>query len=182
MSGQPKPVELLYRDQRQILDALQLSEPSFHTSLQAMLPKVLMLAAASEFEHYVCGYIREYVAEVSTGNRVGFLVERKAISRQYHTFFDWPNRKAGSFWALFGPAFKKAAELEVSEKDKLREGLAAFLEVGAVRNLLIHNNYADVTINTTLDEVYALYVKGWDFVSHLPQLLRISIPDEEEVD
>ncbi|MBP0453477.1 hypothetical protein J5Y04_28605 [Kitasatospora sp. RG8] len=182
MSGQPKPVELLYRDQRQILDALQLSEPSFHASLQAMLPKVLMLAAASEFEHYVCGYIRDYVAEVSTGNRVGFLVERKAISRQYHTFFDWPKRKAGPFWALFGPEFKKAVELEISEKDGLGDGLAAFLEVGAIRNELIHNNYADVTINTTLDEVHSLYERGWSFVGHLPQLLRISIPDEDDLD
>ncbi|MFJ3643332.1 HEPN domain-containing protein [Streptomyces sp. NPDC090108] len=175
MSTANRPVELLYRDQKQMLDELQLREPSFHATLQSMLPKVLMLAAASEFEHFVCSHIRDYVAESSSGDRISFLVERKAINRQYHTYFDWPKQKAGTFWALFGPDFKKAAEARVSGQEELSAGLKAFLEVGSVRNNLVHNNYADVTISYTLDEVHQLYTVGCKFVDSLPSLLRIEV-------
>lgn len=178
MSAPVRPVEIMYRNQREMLDELSLREPSFHASLQGMLPKVLLMAAASEFEHYVCGHIKQYVADNSTGVRIGFLVERKAIARQYHSFFDWPSRKANQFWALFGPDYKKAVEREISSKDELSDGLKAFLEIGAVRNELVHNNFADMTINTTLDEVYVLYQKGASFVEALPMLLRISVVGE----
>jgi hypothetical protein len=179
MQGGLRPVEVLYRDQRQMLDELQLREPSFHASLQAMLPKILVLAAASEFEQQVCTHIRNYVTESSSGNRVSFLVERKAISRQYHTYFDWPKRKAGTFWALFGPEFKKAVESAIVAAESIKDGLGAFLEIGDVRNNLIHNNYADMTINYTLDEVYTLYRQGVNFVDSLPSLLRIEVPGEQ---
>jgi HEPN superfamily RiboL-PSP-like protein len=178
MDGTLRPVEALYRDQRQMLDELQLREPSFHASLQSMLPKILMLAAASEFEHQVCSHLRDYVAESSTGSRISFLVEKKAISRQYHTYFDWPKRKAGTFWALFGPEFKRAVEAELAQNERLKDGLDAFMEVGDVRNNLVHNNYADVTINYTLDEVYSLYDRAVRFIESLPHLLRIDIPGE----
>lgn len=175
MSTENRPVESLYQDQKKMLDELSHREPSFHSTLQTMLPKVLMLAAASEFEHFVCAHIRDYVAESSSGDRISFLVERKAINRQYHTYFDWPRQKAGTFWALFGPNFKKAVEGKISEQDDLSLGLKAFLEIGSVRNNLVHNNYADVTISYTLGEVYDLYVKGCNFVEALPSLLRIDI-------
>ncbi|WP_159002173.1 HEPN domain-containing protein [Streptomyces sp. NRRL B-3229] len=175
MSTANRPVELLYQDQKQMLDELQLREPSFHATLQTMLPKMLMLAAASEFEHFVCSHIRDYVAESSSGDRISFLVERKAINRQYHTYFDWPKQKAGTFWALFGPEFKKAVESKISEEEDLSGGLKAFLEVGSVRNNLVHNNYADVTISYTLAEVHKLYTTGCKFVDALPSLLRIEV-------
>ncbi|MGW3713603.1 HEPN domain-containing protein [Streptomyces albogriseolus] len=175
MSAVNRPVELLYQDQKQMLDELQLREPSFHATLQTMLPKVLMLAAASEFEHFVCSHIRDYVADSSSGDRISFLVERKAINRQYHTYFDWPKQKAGTFWSLFGPEFKKAVEAKISEQEDLSAGLKAFLEVGSVRNNLVHNNYADVTISYTLNEVHKLYTTGCKFVDALPSLLRMEL-------
>ncbi|MHA4817043.1 HEPN domain-containing protein [Streptomyces aculeolatus] len=173
-----RPVESLYQSQRQMLDELQQREPSFHATLQTMLPKILMLAAASEFEHHVCTHLRMFVKETTSSLRIPYLVDQKAINRQYHTLFDWKVRKAGKFWALFGPDFKKAVESEISTKEELQDGLSAFLTIGATRNELIHNNYADMTLNTTLDEVHDLYLSGTRFVESIPDLLRIEIVDE----
>ncbi|MFI6016134.1 HEPN domain-containing protein [Streptomyces sp. NPDC051287] len=173
MSLPMKPVALLYLDQQQMLSELQVREPSFHSTLQTMLPKVLLLAAASEFEHYVCLHLRDYVRDHVTAPGIVSLVDRKAISRQYHTYFDWPNKKAGPFWGLFGKDQKRVIEAEISTKEEIREGQSAFLEIGSVRNELVHSNYATFTLNKTLEEVYDLYRRGCVFIDELPRLLRI---------
>ena len=175
MTAPAKPVALLYNDQQQMLAELQVREPSFHSTLQTMLPKVLLLAAASEFEHYVCLHLRDYVSDHVTSPGIVSLVDRKAISRQYHTYFDWPRRKAGPFWALFGKDQKKAIEAEIAAKEPIREGQEAFLEIGSIRNELVHSNYATFTLNKTLEEVYDLYRKGSSFIDELPRLLRIPV-------
>ncbi|MET9082735.1 HEPN domain-containing protein [Streptomyces sp. NPDC004237] len=172
MSLPAKPVTLLYKDQQQMLSELQVREPSFHSTLQTMLPKVLLLAAASEFEHYVCLHLRDYVRDHVTAPGIFSLVDNKAISRQYHTYFNWRDKKAGTFWGLFGKEQKKAIEAEISAKEQIREGQEAFLEVGSVRNELVHSNYATFTLNKTLEEVYDLYLSGSAFVDELPRLLR----------
>ncbi|MDX3831750.1 HEPN domain-containing protein [Streptomyces europaeiscabiei] len=170
-----KPVALLYQDQQQMLTELQVREPSFHATLQMMLPKVLLLAAASEFEHYVCLHLRDYVHDHVTAPGIVSLIDRKAISRQYHTYFDWPRRKAGPFWALFGKEQKRVVEIEIAAKDPIREGQEAFLEIGSIRNELVHSNYATFTLNKTLEEVYELYLKGASFVEEIPRLLRVPV-------
>ncbi|MFH9828054.1 HEPN domain-containing protein [Streptomyces bobili] len=181
MSLPAKPVALLYDDQQQMLAELQVREPSFHSTLQTMLPKVLLLAAASEFEYYVCLHLRDYVRDHVTAPGIVSLVDRKAINRQYHTYFDWPNKKAGPFWALFGKDQKKAIEVEIAAKEPIREGLESFLEVGSVRNELVHSNYATYTLNKTLEEVYELYRKGSAFVDELPRLLRVSAGASDQI-
>ena len=175
MTAPAKPVALLYNDQQQMLAELQVREPSFHSTLQTMLPKVLLLAAASEFEHYVCLHLRDYVSDHVTSPGIVSLVDRKAISRQYHTYVDWPRRKAGPFWALFCKDQKKAIEAEIAAKEPIREGQEAFLEIGSIRNELVHSNYATFTLNKTLEEVYDLYRKGSSFIDELPRLLRIPV-------
>ncbi|MET9646770.1 HEPN domain-containing protein [Streptomyces syringium] len=179
MTLSSKPVAILYRDQQQMLTELQIREPSFHSSLQMMLPKVLLLAAASEFEHYVCEHLRDYTRECVATPGIVTLIDQKVISRQYHTHFDWKRRKAGPFWSLFGKEYKKAVEQEIAAKEALKDGLEAFLEVGAVRNELVHSNYATFTLNKTLEEVYNLYSKGCLFIEELPHLLRVQVPARE---
>ncbi|MFE9474002.1 HEPN domain-containing protein [Streptomyces griseofuscus] len=179
MNPPTKPVALLYGDQQRMLNELQLREPSFHSALQTMLPKVLLLAAASEFEHYVCLHLRDYVSDYVSTPGIISLVDRKAINRQYHTYFDWSNRKAGPFWGLFGKEQKKAIEAEISTKEAIREGQEAFLEIGAIRNELVHSNYATYILDKTLAEVYHLYSKGSTFVDDLPRLLRLSVQPHE---
>ncbi|MGI0133656.1 MAG: HEPN domain-containing protein, partial [Candidatus Micrarchaeaceae archaeon] len=60
--------------------------------------KTLVLSAASLFEHLISDAIHNYCAQKSGSDGcVLALVRIKALNRQYHTFFDWENRRAGPF-------------------------------------------------------------------------------------
>ncbi|MFF2398146.1 HEPN domain-containing protein [Streptomyces goshikiensis] len=169
------PVERMYADHRSVLTYLgDQQQASHHATLQTTLPKVLLLAAASEFEERVCRVLRDHVAAHISDPKILDLVEQKAIRRQYHTLFDWDTRNAGKFWALFGPAFKAGMKKYCADDPKLSGNISAFMEIGSLRNHMVHNNYASFALEKTLDEVYDLYQQGDMFVNQLPELLKIA--------
>lgn len=166
------PVDRLYNEYSGIL-ALAAGEPSLGVAAGDSLRKALLLAAASYFEYRVCQCVTAYVHEVAGGNGlVVGLVQNKAISRQYHTWFDWDRTNANSFFGLFGPAFKQMMEERVRASDTLRESIRAFLEVGNERNKLIHQDFASFALTKTLDEIYDLYVLSMVFVEGLGDCFR----------
>lgn len=174
-------VERMYADHRSVLDYLeQRQEVSYHATLQTTLPKVLLLAAASEFEERVCGSLKQHVVEHTLDLKVVELVERKAIRRQYHTLFDWDTNNAGKFWSLFGADYKTGMQKHCKQDADLSRGISAFIEIGSLRNNMVHNNYASFVLEKTLAEVYELYKLGDSFVTQLPNLLKFSFPSSED--
>ncbi|WP_143022455.1 HEPN domain-containing protein [Nonomuraea maritima] len=170
------PVQRMYHDNKYILEHLRNERQfSFHASLQTTLPKVLLLAAASEFEEGVSETIRDYIREHATDdNKILELVNQKAIHRNYHSLFDWNARNATNFWALFGSGFKSGMRKYCQGRADLTRSISAFMEIGSLRNYLVHNNYAIAVLDKTVDEVYDVYEQGRPFVEELPQLLRMS--------
>lgn len=164
----------MYSDHREILEYLQRNrEFSYHSTLQSTLPKVLLLAAASEFEDRVCEILLQYIRDHTTDPKIVLLVEQKAVRRQYHTLFDWDTKHAGKFWSLFGPDYKDKMKRCCSDDLQLADSISAFLELGALRNRMVHNNYASFVLDKTLDEVNVLYEQGAFFVTRLPELLKL---------
>lgn len=164
----------MYSDHREILEYLQINrEVSYHSTLQSTLPKVLLLAAASEFENRVCEILLQYIRDHTTDLKIALLVEQKAVRRQYHTLFDWDTKNAGRFWSLFGPDYKDRMKKYCSDDAQLSDSISAFMELGALRNQMVHNNYASFILDKTLDEVNALYEHGALFVTRLPELLKL---------
>ena len=105
--------------------------------------KVLLLASASYFEHRVCNAVVEFVHERSGGSAlVSNFVRNKAVSRQYHTWFNWNESNANQFFGLFGSEFRAAMIGKVNASNELRAAIEAFLELGSERNKLIHQDYA----------------------------------------
>jgi hypothetical protein len=49
----------------------------------------------------------------------------------------------------------------------LPDGMKAFLALGDHRNRLVHNNFADLTTDQTVEDVYSLFGKAQSFVDHL---------------
>lgn len=165
----------MYEDHRGVLEYLEAEQQvSHHATLQTTLPKVLLLAAASEFEERVCRALREHVTGNILDAKLLELIEQKAIRRQYHTLFDWDARNAGKFWALFGQSFKSGMKAHCAKDPELTAAISAFMEIGSLRNHMVHNNYASFVLEKTLDEVYGLYRQGDAFVSNLPELLRLT--------
>jgi HEPN superfamily RiboL-PSP-like protein len=172
MLGQT-PVDRLYNESTSVINALGNSEPSLVVAAGDNFRKVLVLAAASYFEHRVSTCVLDFVRERSNDNGlvVGF-VKNKAISRQYHTWFQWERPNANQFFGFFGRNFKQMMDDRVNASDDLRDSIRAFLEIGNERNKLVHQDFGSFALEKTLDEIYALYQKALLFVDGLAIHLR----------
>ena len=156
----------------------QQGEVTLADDSDAEFRKVLILSIASFFEHEITNAISE-LAENSSSPRIFELVKAKAISRQYHTYFDWKDGKnINSFTKLFGESFKQEIEKELKQKEpkqlELAEGMKLFLELGQERNILVHENFAAASISWTVDEIVEKYEKALEFVIFLLERLHIT--------
>ncbi len=167
-------IDGLYEDARAVIKTLeQEAEISLQVAAGDHFRKVLLLAAASYFEHRVCEWVLGFVRERSGGSvLVANFVRNKAIARQYHTWFNWNAKNANQFFGLFGSEFRSEMISRVKASDDLRAGVQAFLELGSERNKLIHQNYATFPLEKTLDEIYTLYRSALPFVEQIPGSLR----------
>lgn len=101
----------------------------------------------------------------------------KAIHRQYHSYFDWSSRNANSFFGLFGTDVKARWRMASSEDPDLKASMQSFLVLGEMRNRLVHGDFATFQLDSTLEEVYNLYVVAKSFVVRLPDYLH-DAPEE----
>jgi hypothetical protein len=161
--------DLLYylRDNRQV---------SFQSQLDDTFKKVLLLACASDLEHKVMDILTDFTTRASNYcvPLVSF-IKNKAISRQFHTYFDWEGTNANKFFSFFGEDLKKEIKSDISLDDNLDEGIKAFLEIGNVRNTMVHEDYATFYLDKTAEEVFALYVLSLRFITYLTDKLSQSI-------
>jgi hypothetical protein len=174
--GNSTAIDGLYEDAKAIIKTLEQGpEVSLQVTVGDNFRKVLLLAAASYFEHRVCNSVLEFVRERSGGSvLVEMFVRNKAVARQYHTWFKWEESNANQFFGLFGPEFTAAMKQKVKASDPLRASIQAFLELGNERNKLMHQDYATFPLEKTLDEIYSLYSSALSFVEQLPASLRES--------
>ena len=167
-------VDQLYHEFKELVSYLdQTGQISFHDVANKNFTKVLLLAAASYFEDRL---IKELIQFIKTSARENELLvefcKNKAISRQYHTYFDWDKKNTNRFFSLFGDPFRKSMEKAIKDDDKLATSIQAFLEIGGERNRLVHQNFGTFTLEKTTDEVYQLYEKALYFVEVLPKKLE----------
>jgi hypothetical protein len=139
---------------------LQHDEVTLADDSDAEFRKVLILSIASFFEHEITNAISE-LAENSSSPRIFALVKAKAISRQYHTYFEWKGNNVNSFTKLFGEPFKQEMEKEIKQQE-FTEGMKLFLILGQERNTLVHENFAAASISWTVDEIVKNMRKRWN--------------------
>lgn len=145
---------------------------SLWVDLNAVFVKALIIAAASEFEVSLSKMILEYVVErAARDEAVVSLVKNKVLERQFHTFFQWDGKNVNGFFGLFGSGVRARADEAMRESD-FRRAVESFLQIGARRNLLAHNNFAVQELDWSIDDVVERYTHGRRFVEAVPALLR----------
>lgn len=168
-------IDALFKEQKELIAFLQqYGQISYSQSVEVLLSKTLLLSGASYFETRITNAIADYASRVSgTDEALISLVRTKAIERQYHTYFQWRegSRSAIPFFAMFGSSLKDSAKQELKNAD-LSQAVAAFLELGDLRNLLVHENFASYPLEKTADEVYHLFGEAIKFVAYVEDKLN----------
>lgn len=168
-------VKTFYERQSGLIEhLLAAKELSLAQDAEQMLQKNLPLAAASFLEERVCALLLAFV-DARTGNCVELrsLVEVKAVKRQYHSLFEWEQTNGfNKFLSLFGPAFKSSVANEIAADPDLARSAKDFIEIGALRNRIVHQNYATFVVDKSAAEIYKLFEGAIRFVSFLDTKLR----------
>ena len=68
------------------------------------------------------------------------------------------------FLGAFGSSFKPFMETRVKGGGNLEESIRAFMEMGALRNQLVHQNFATFNLDKTVAEIFDMYQKALAFV------------------
>lgn len=167
-------VDVLHEDFSALLSVLdEADEVSLRAVADDNFRKSLLLAAASYFERRMTDAVLSFVEDAANRNvLVTALVRNTAVSRQYHTWFQWEASNANSFFRLFGSGFRDFMKSRIGEDDDLDDAVRAFLEIGRERNRLVHQNFGAFPLEKTTEEIHALYRRALRFVEAVPGALR----------
>ena len=173
-------VDGLYKDFSAILDFLdKAGEVSWRSIANENFRKVLLIAAASRFEQSMRDVMLDFVKQTTAENHpLTWLVKKKVVDRQYHTWFSWEKRNANQFFQLFGEDFKNRMEEKVKNDSNLDSSIKAFLEIGRERNRLVHDDFGSFSLEKTYEEIYNLYSEAARFVEWFPDALKTFTEEE----
>jgi hypothetical protein len=164
-------VDRIYQENSDLFKFLEeKNEPSFMIQFCTVFSKTLLLSAASYFEYEICRMVQTFIERKTQNDEcIISIIKQKAIERQYHTYFDWNGVNANKFFSLFGNTFKEKKLKDVKDNPTLQSAIKSFLELDNERNKLVHQNFADCTIEKTAEEVYKLYKQATLFIDFLDQ-------------
>ena len=157
---------------------INIKEISFATDYKSQFAKVYLLACASYFEQKITDVVLESLSTKKCTLTHSF-ISKKALARQYHTLFDWKGSNANSFFGLFGDAFKDFMKKEIKEDEVLALSVRDFLELGQLRNKLVHDNYAMFILNLTTEDINEKFISAQLFVSKINLLMNKYRNDEK---
>lgn len=167
-------IEELWNDHASLVEFLQVNRQiQFLSRVHDSFRKTLIIAAASYFEVQLTQIIVDLYDDVDQGSGVlSEFVRRKAIGRSFSSLFSWNDPNANSFYNLFGPDFASIMKRRVRENRELDDSVKAFLEIGHLRNELVHKNYADFQLEKTLEEIYERYQLASNFLDTFPIVVK----------
>ena len=141
-------------------------EISFAMSYQTESVKSAILSMASFFEKKIIEIIYDMLN--SNCEITKHFIHKRALERQYHQLFNWSDpSSANQFLSLFGNDFKKFASTKINQNEELKDGVRSFIQIGALRNKLVHDDYATHRISLSIDEAYSEFQKALNFVNTL---------------
>jgi hypothetical protein len=98
------------------------------------------------------------------------LIRIKAVDRQCYKFFNWEQKKIGPFYTLLGDNIGASLK-EMCSRSPGAEQAKAFLEIGYLRNCLVHQNYATYILENSADDIRGLCEEADKFVCNVEKLL-----------
>ena len=166
------PIQTLIDDYRDLNNFLMANgQVSESLTVAEHYRKILLLSCASYYETRIVEVIKKFVESKASDERISAFVSNKAISRQYHTYFNWDQTSnINSFLGLFGVDFKDKITAEIKADKDLQEQIKAFLTIGSERNKMVHNNFLECKLDKTFDEIVVLQEKANLFIEYLEKI------------
>ena len=173
-NGDDEAIERLCEEHDELIEhLLATGKITWKSRADDQFAKTLLLAVASRFEARLTDCVVETFEGATRGSDalVSF-VQKEAVERRYHTWFDWNANTANKFFRSFGEEFKNAMAAKVKNDPDLDDAVRAFLELGRLRNELAHEDYATFSMPKTPDEVLERYRAAARFVDWFANDLR----------
>lgn len=160
-------VRRIFNDFNQLTELLRgLHDFSGMTALEETYPKALLLASASHLEVTTTAAILDLWSGHQRTELQTF-VERKSLTRNFHSLFNWTDRKANQFFGLFGTECGERFKARMQADETFARCVNSFLEIGDLRNQLVHRNYAEFSLTKTAEEILELDGIASQFPSHI---------------
>lgn len=160
-------IDQQYENGNLLVDYLKSQQQiTFFNEAENNFRKTILLSSASFFEKEISDTVIQFAKSQSGDNELIIsIIKQKAVSRQYHTYFDWDKAtNANKFFSLFGEDFKNKMIKKVKDNPKLDHSIKSFLEIGQERNKMVHQNFAEIVIDKTTEEIYKLYQSSLFFI------------------
>jgi hypothetical protein len=159
-------VERVFEELKSIREHFETSDAglSLYSSLSGFDSKVMLLCSASYFERIVCDRICQFFQENSSRETMHIFVFNQAISRKYHSLFDWKSSNTNKFFKLFGSGFHDHMKTIINGNPEYQEGMKDFMDLGSRRNQLVHENYATFNLNYTAEEIFEKFASANKFL------------------
>lgn len=137
-------------------------------ALQDVLRRSFVVGAASYFEQILKDALLGFVSGRSSGDTaMTSLVKMSLVDRGFHQMFQWEGKNANKFLAHFGPDLGEAMRRVCG--GQLRDSVEAFMELGNLRNCIVHQNFHVFYFEKTMDECYASYKSAQEFVEYVAE-------------
>ena len=167
-------VDALHQEIEDLLNFLDAAnEISLRNTVDGNFRKALLLAAASNFEKRLTDGVVAFVEELTSQDHVlAWLVKKRVVARQYHTWFDWDRANANRFFGMFGLSFSRHVQRIIEDDNGLSSSVQSFMEIGRERNRMVHEDFGSFSLEKTSEEIYEAYRNGSIFVDWVPGALR----------
>jgi hypothetical protein len=168
------PVNSLYTYASSIISSLVRDNLIGDASFASMFfSKSLVLCCSSYFESVLTELI-EYQVNIRKNECCPAynFARSKGILKQYHSWFDWEAKNINKFLSLFGHDFKIAARNLIDRSERLRAAETSFMYIGALRNQLVHNNFASFSIDDSMDDVFRKFQEASELVEALKHVFQ----------
>jgi len=173
------PINKLYNDFENLKNyLLENKELDYLNTVEKQFTKNLIISSASFLESYMQDILTNFVESTSNHQLITSFFKNKAISRQYHTYFDWNSKNANNFLGLFGIDFRDTTKAKIKEENTDKH-IKDFLELGKIRNELVHQNFTLYTTDKTTKEIIELFDSAYKFLDFFKQELELSLKDNK---
>lgn len=168
------PIGVLYSDFIKLKEyLLQNKQLDFIFKLESDFKKTLLISSASYIESIFQEMLIAYFERNST-KLISIFLQNKAISRQYHTLFNWKEQNINSFLGLFGEEFKNTVntKMKLEQNQTIKLCCKSFLELGRLRNELVHQNFLLYSTDKTAEEIIILFTNALTVVNFIKENLE----------
>lgn len=166
-------VERVYNELRAVRALLtERGEPSDLVAFEQLSAKTLLLCAASFFERYISASLLETAGATGTSPIFRTFIEKQALERKYHSMFDWDRSNTNKFFALFGPDIRDWMKGIIDADDALAASVREFIFLNSERNKLVHGNFAAISTDVTVEEVWQKFTAAEKFSEWLVGKLK----------